>query len=414
MSKDTVTFIRTLRPYPIGGGAHNIDTYVQEHLAPLVDPSLLSEVHEYTRGMYSIDLHYESFRKYSTKAKADKQIGELLELNADYQQAKHTVRRSLRDLKHVQPIPMNELDRVRWVSSSAAGYGYENKKKGDCYLQARRNASRAYYEFIQKGDHYKMVPDKAFARSQLAKKVEPKIRHVWGRAFHHILMEGTIAQPLIERASVIPTPLYLSRDLHLDMPCDIHVLLANGDWAHCLDFSSFDATVPSALIDEAWDILFEILAIDENASIVFNYCKRLNTNTPVLMPDGRLFMVTRGIPSGSYFTQLIGSVVNLLIIHTLQIHMSGTVHTTFVMGDDSIFAMKQPLGSITSIAAYVMDHFGMKVNMDKSLITRTVRDVHFLGHNFYGTKVTRDVFTSLCLVLFTERPVTTPDRKSVV
>ena len=46
----------------------------------------------------------------------------------------------------------------------------------------------------------------------------------------------------------------------------------------------------------------------------------------------------------------------------------------------------------------------MKLN-EKTIITEDIREIVFLGHNFYGSRVTRDDFTCSSLALFTEDPI---------
>jgi CDP-diacylglycerol pyrophosphatase len=43
----------------------------------------------------------------------------------------------------------------------------------------------------------------------------------------------------------------------------------------------------------------------------------------------------------------------------------------------------------------------------------TSLDHNFLGHNFYGSRVTQDDFTCLSLALFTEQPVTTAEESAI-
>lgn len=51
---------------------------------------------------------------------------------------------------------------------------------------------------------------------------------------------------------------------------------------------------------------------------------------------------------------------------------------------------------------------------DKTIITQNFRDIIFLGHNFYGSKVTRDDFTYLSLSLHTEDEIPTRSNLSCV
>lgn len=406
--QDTIRFIRHLPRYSILEHEDYTDPYIERIVNSRLDPMTIKSLKEYTRGCYDIDLHYEAFYKYYTTAAMNVKFSRAAEADPHITKAIIHVRRLLEPIGQIVPISKSRLDDVKWIPSAAAGYGYVGVKK-DNYELARHNATRCFYDYARWRHNYRFVPDKAFARTQLAKRVKPKIRHVWGRAFHHILLEGLFLQPLITKLALNDTPIYIGRDIHLEMPAAIMRLTRDNHLTCCLDFTSFDATVCSYLITQAWTILETLFIFNADSEIAFDLIRDLNTNTPVIMPDGRLYEVTRGVPSGSYATQIIDSIVCLILISALQLKFFGHTVESYVMGDDSIFTFKEESLTLEQAANYFQT-FGMTLSMDKSIITRHRSDVTFLGHNFYGSRVCRDEFTCLCLALFTETP--TPDPES--
>jgi hypothetical protein len=406
--ENTVTYVRHLRPYPPPPGGHNVDPYVEECLPFVVpDQATRDKLYEYTRGMYTRELHYASFNKYSRPLSEERHFGSILASDPSIQRAISTVRQLLHSLPPLKPIPSDRMDDIHWIPSSAAGYGYIGKK-ADNYPKARLNASRALHWYKRFGDEYRMVPDKAYARSQLATLSNPKIRHVWGRAFHHILIESLFGQPLIEMLLREPNPIFVGRNINKTLPAEILRLRDERPVYYCLDFKSFDSSLNSYLISVAWDIILGMFEpLDDWEKTIFSYIRRLFVHTPVIMPDGDLFIVTTGVPSGSVFTQLVDSICNLILIYALQFDLLNTNFETFVLGDDSIFTTPSPSISLNQ-AAIFLSRFGMTLNVEKSLITQDISEVVFLGHNFYGSRVTRDDFTVLSLALFTERPISTP------
>lgn len=255
------------------------------------------------------------------------------------------------------------------------------------------------------------MPDKACARTQLAKRTRPQIRHVWGRAFHHILPAGTFFQPLIKALALFETPIFIGRDIHIEMPHAIIRLIGDTRYTYCFDFSSFDATVCSYLISVAWDIIESLFEMDHHSSMVYDLIRDLNSRSPVIMPAGRLYVVFKGVPSGSYSTQVVDSLVNLILVYAYQLRMFNRTLKTYVMGDDSIFVAEEHC-DIEDAANYFAS-FGMILNSEKSLITADRRQVIFLGHNFYGSRVTRGEFTCLLLALYTEHQPATPENTSI-
>jgi len=412
-SRSTVTYLKRLRPYRLLKGAHHEDPFVRAIVEDFYPQETIHKLSDYTRGLYSIDLHYKNFRQFEHPVSEEIELANQLRRDPHVIQAINYVREKLAPAKGTNIIPTNNFDQVAWIGSSAAGFGYIGKKK-DNYPKARHNASRALYEFRKWRKSYRFVPDKAYARSQLAMKANPKIRHVWGRAFHHILIEGLIGQPLMTKLMTFDNPVYIGKDIHKDMPYDIIRLVKDaGYYIFCLDFSGFDSSILRFLINIAWNILEELLDFKDSYEYdVFLFCKQLFMNTVVVMPDGRLYLVQCGVPSGSFFTQLIDSIVNLIVMYSFQISKLGHILDTNVMGDDSIFAHFEKFFTLEEAATYFL-RFRLKLNLEKSVITQKWYEIVFLGHNLYGPSVTRDEFTCLSLALYTEDEVTAPEQSCV-
>lgn len=400
----TLTYIRRLPSYTILKGDNYEDPNIRQLLKERLDSATLEKLDEYTRGMYSQELHYTSFMFYDRPIELEEAYCKSTRDDPFIQQALIHVRKSLSSLKGLTPISKYEMDSVRYIPTSAAGYGFIGNKASN-YIEARSRAFAALARFQQYGKDFKFLPDKAFARTQLALKANPKIRHVWGRSFPNILIEGLFAQPLINAIVRTNTPIYIGRDLHKDMPYDIAKLLADKREICCLDYSKFDAQVNAQLVSYAWDLIHELFNFDPESQVVFDFIVELFKNTPILMPDGKLYVSCSGVPSGSYFTQIIDSIVNLIVIYAIQLKQFGTIVDTYVLGDDSIFPVPQGSAFDLQAASHYAQGFNMTVNADKSIIVTTYPEAHFLGHHFHGTKVTRDEFTCLSLALYTEDPV---------
>lgn len=58
-------------------------------------------------------------------------------------------------------------------------------------------------------------------------------------------------------------------------------------------------------------------------------------NTKIMLPDGRMVRKTHGIPSGSYFTSLVGSLANAVICEFLMNIMNIRIDDSRFLGDDS-------------------------------------------------------------------------------
>jgi hypothetical protein len=191
------------------------------------------------------------------------------------------------------------------------------------------------------------------------------------------------------------------------MPNDVIIAMANKNTMYCLDFKSFDSSLSSGLIRIVWNIIGRLFRFRDRQDIeAFEFCEYLFQNNPIIMPDGRIWIVHSGLPSGSYFTQVVGSIANLVMLRLMQLHFLGFCpKETHVLGDDSIFAVPREFASIDQLSAFY-SQYGLTINIEKSIITNKFPDVHFLGHNFYGSRVTREEFQVLQLSLYPENEVT--------
>ncbi|CAH0386742.1 unnamed protein product [Bemisia tabaci] len=106
--------------------------------------------------------------------------------------------------------------------------------------------------------------------------------------------------------------------------------------------------------------------------------------TPIRLCNGERYLKRAGIASGSYFTQLIGSVINYIILCWYFIKTYGRPPKYIkVLGDDSFVADDVPL--VISDLDALVETIGMKINIDKSIATEEIDLMKFLGFQInYG------------------------------
>lgn len=268
----------------------------------------------------------------------------------------------------------------------------------------------------------------SFHRSQISKylvdgkvdssNIKYKDRLVWGLDGATTTIEAQYAIPLIEYMSSHVTWYAGGKDFET-LHGSILGHLRNTSYWYSLDFSGFDQTVPGWLIDAAFQVIkkcFPQSAKKELEWIAHNFI-----HTKLLLPDGSVFIKHKGIPSGSFFTQAVGSICNALVIMTYLISVEdgerkdplNAVYSLmgthdprrvrmFTMGDDNLFMYRKPV-DIRSLARYVSKVFGMKIHPDKtdfgegSLYTKTWPK--FLKRQWSVNGIYRDpleVFVNVC------------------
>ena len=285
--------------------------WIQAIAKDTLDTETLEKLELYTRGEYDEELHYQSFWNYKRTINAERRLYNRLKRDRLIETCLWDVKEALKELE-CQQYYRNYLPFVDFKPSTAAGYGYIGSKIENHSL-AVSNAYKAIRDFHFYRNEYTFVPFKAFARSQLALRANPKIRHIWAPPFHTIFIESLMAEPLIKQYTLRESPFYIGKDMFASMPADISKAFHEPDvHVYCIDLSCFDANVNTWFKEQAFDIIFGLVKIIDETSA--DYVRQCFMKTPIIMPDGKLYYSTTGVPSGSMFTQLVDSIVNLLYI----------------------------------------------------------------------------------------------------
>jgi len=226
-----------------------------------------------------------------------------------------------------------------------------------------------------------------------------KVRMVWGYPLSMILLEACYARPVIDAVLKAVTPISLGY-----RKSELGALMYSTAWwpvAGTFDWSKWDARCPSRLILEGFRIMKRFFkSLDEGH---WNLIVRYFCTSPILMPDGFVYKRRRkGIPSGSFFTSIIGSICNMLAIHFLAYTQELDVVGIHVLGDDSLvgFSGKIDVGRIVSDAKR---YFGMKLNLDKLAYGGPTTNPRYLGHNWFRGRIRRPVVETAQRLVYKER-----------
>lgn len=166
-----------------------------------------------------------------------------------------------------------------------------------------------------------------------------------------------------------------------------------------LDYSGYDQTVPAKVIHDVFKHLirpcFPKSAEDELKFIEYNFI-----HTKMLLTGNRMVVKHRGIPSGSDFTQIVGSLCNLVIGLTYicsvydasgedidgyvrrVLTYPGTRYPMIsVMGDDNIWGLLREINK-EDWAEYVNKVFNMKIHAEKCADWKTMKFPEYLKRQY--------------------------------
>jgi hypothetical protein len=172
-----------------------------------------------------------------------------------------------------------------------------------------------------------------------------------------------------------------------------------------IDYSSYDQTISSWLIEDAFSVLAEAFHFPSENDYFYNLYqvvvhdfihKDFILNEGVLHSD-------RGVPSGSMFTQIIDSIVNILVARTYFISINEECRM-MTMGDDNIIFFDSDI-SIEDLGSYIRKNFGLIVKTEaKSVAGLTKSDpIWFLSRVWKDSGQWRHPNSLLSRLLFSER-----------
>lgn len=241
------------------------------------------------------------------------------------------------------------------------------------------------------------TPKPAIAQTRTQKKL--KTRLVWAYPLEMTIIESLIARPIITE--------FLSRT---DIPMafgEYSLATANKfvGWANStnyitgIDYSQFDSSVKRSHIRFAFDVLRSYFDLNQEVAEgitvrqIFNQVEYYFINTPLVFPSERgaslILGKTEGVPSGSYFTQVIDSIVNYAIITDVydEMKVSYDPDKILVLGDDMIsFTSSKPDKQTVS---QLISERGYTAHPEKGSQGTVTEEFDFLGRVWIKFKPTR-------------------------
>jgi hypothetical protein len=201
---------------------------------------------------------------------------------------------------------------------------------------------------------------------------------------------------------------YIGEDPIIGVPRLLSHSALNEETFLSLDWAGFDASVQPYEIKLAFNLLKSMLNFpDIESELVFEYVKTLFIERKLLSPDGRLFMRLGGVPSGSYFTHIVDSIVNWIRIMYL-LERNGIEYDIIKTHGDDAFARITSIMDGFNYITEDAERLGWHLKPEKCKLTRDISEIEFLGRQtLYGVNK-RDRLKCLRLCLYPEYPVDDP------
>lgn len=241
-----------------------------------------------------------------------------------------------------------------------------------------------------------------------------KTRVIWSYPAEVMLIEALIARPLINHFATDPDCVMAISKTSEQMGSKFNEITCESPIVTGIDQSQFDAHVKASHIHMSFDILRTWFDLDQEVfsgvrvADVFDLVERYFITTPIVFPTPKgpslVLGKVGGVPSGSYFTQMVDSIVNYAIISDAldATGVSFKQEHLFVLGDDSlVFTRQRP--NLRAISQHLAE-LGYKAHgPEKSGQWHFIEGFEFLGRRWVNFKPVRTAQEIADRALYPER-----------
>jgi hypothetical protein len=334
---------------------------------------------ETPRSIYRVEKLFMALGKYAPGRVGDPVMSEELKSGLALARACFA-RPSSEAVLHILPLNPETIVKVTSKPRASAGLTAYGCSKGEAQVRALERGKQTLLR--------KKAPEPClgFTRTQF----DDKTRLVWAYPYSETVIEGLVAYRLIQNFKSRNTPMAFALPT-CALGTKLRVAAYRRKFAYSIDMSSYDASISAKLIHWAFEILRTWYDGDEvepttglTVRQVFDHVEDYFTRTPIVMPDGNLYLGKRhGVPSGSFFTQLIDSIVNVIIAGTIgaRFNLCLSKSDIFVLGDDLLIWTDRDM-DLDKMARFASQTFGVEFNASKSAKYRSGEKIHYLGRDW--------------------------------
>lgn len=337
-------------------------------------------VEQAPRSIYKVEKLFEALSGYAPRKIPNPRPG------AEYQHGialaySSFARKGDEERLHVLPFTPDTIVNVTSNPTGSAGLTNYGCTKAESQTRALERGLQTLRKEKQP------EPCLAFKRTQF----NDKTRLVWGYPYSMTVIEGLVAKPLIDKFKHRNSPMAFAIATGA-LGTKLRVASYHRKWAYSLDMSQFDATLSAEIIHVAFKILRTWFDPDEVEPVsgktvreIFRLIEYYFIHTTIVMPDGNIYYgKDHGVPSGSYFTQMIDSVCNVIIGGAIsaKFHLNVSKREVFVLGDDLMLWSNTKV-DLDKIARYANEAFHVKMHgSEKSNLYHYDEVIHYLGRDW--------------------------------
>jgi len=273
----------------------------------------------------------------------------------------------------------------------------------DCEFESSSNSGAPY--FGSKDDYHDEALKECYAIRN-GKTPEPLVifhrgkntevsRPVFGYPFAMTLLETRFFAPYQEALLNTPSRPYAGGMYDVQIAGMINEMRAASDWILELDYRGLDGSATSFIISKAFQMIRERFEMTQQDHDDWVAVVRYHIFAKVLGPDGQIYTgKDHGVSSGSMFTQLVDTIINLLGLFYCKYTDNLNLNFVLALGDDMIGGCLGERPDLEAIANRLAD-LSLILNTSKSAVKRPKERPHFLGHDWHRMVATRDVEESL-------------------
>jgi hypothetical protein len=329
---------RPEKSYSLEEATMNIDPWVSFVLKE-TDPEMYSNIYGQTK-IGRLTRAFQTLAKFGLPLKSDEDLRNSKKMSMIYSDSFERIRKLLiqnnNNSKYETISADNAIKSI--PTNTSAGFSFQGKSKGEVSNQALAKA-KAMISAIKNNEKVHFVPCTLAVRGHLSPVLENKSRPIWVLPYESVIVEATlfttIYQQLKKADSCVP---FLTGKQSLQRFWSY--MNSNYPTMVSVDISQWDLMRADWLIDDAFEMFKSILNLKEGEEKILNWIRLDLKQTRLCLPSGIIISKRSGVPSGTYLTLLINSVINYVVQRSTLVFIGVRFENQSVLGDDNAFFYK--------------------------------------------------------------------------